>query len=45
MKKTELDVEEKVETEGSVDVKTKLLIMEYGKNANPDPMTLKVLEF
>ena len=45
MKKTEFDVEEKVETEGSVDVGTKLLIMEYQKNANPDPMTLKVLEF
>ena len=45
MKKTELDVEEKVETEGSVDVETELLIMEYQKNANPDLMTLKVLEF
>ena len=44
-KKAETEVKEKTKTEGPRDVETKLLIMEYPKNAKLDSTTLKVLEF
>ena len=44
IKKAETGVEEKTETESPRDTETEFLIMEYQKNANPDPTTLNVLE-
>ena len=45
MKEAETEAEEKTETENPRDAETKLLIMEYQKNNNPDPTTLKVQVF
>ena len=45
MKEAKTEAEEKTETENPRDAETEFVIMEYQKNAKPDPTTLKILEF
>ena len=45
MKEAETGLEEKKVTESPRDAETELLIIEYQKNNNLDPTTLKVLEY